>query len=213
VRPGTLVGRAPVASVLLASCLVAPADLDAQGFQHDTSLPIEITADTLEVVQPDRVATFTGNVDAVQGDLVLRADELRVHYSGNEQGGGNAEETGAIRRIEATGNVFLSSPRETAEGDAGVYDVASSSVTLDGAVVLTRGENVIRGQHLEIDLVTGRARVLGAATSAEGAAPGERVRAIFTPAEDEPEAESAPPADDGGADGQDAPPRAPGATE
>jgi lipopolysaccharide export system protein LptA len=211
VRPGTLVGRAPVASVLLASCLVAPADLDAQGFQHDTSLPIEITADTLEVVQPDRVATFTGNVDAVQGDLVLRADELRVHYSGNEQGGGNAEETGAIRRIEATGNVFLSSPRETAEGDAGVYDVASSSVTLDGAVVLTRGENVIRGQHLEIDLVTGRARVLGAATSAEGAAPGERVRAIFTPAEDE--GDSAPPADGGGAGVQEAPSRPPEATE
>lgn len=191
-RPGSSLGWAPGAPILLAFCLVAAADLDAQGFQQDTSLPIEITADTLEVVQPDRVATFTGNVDAVQGELVLRADELRVHYSGNQQDEGGSGQTGAISRIEATGNVFLSSPRETAEGEAGIYDVAGSSVTLDGAVVLTRGENVIRGQHLEIDLVTGRARVVGAGTSAEGAAPGERVRAIFTPAEDAPEAESPP---------------------
>jgi lipopolysaccharide export system protein LptA len=192
VRPGPCAGWALAAPVLVALCLAA-ADLDAQGFQQDTSLPIEITADTLEVVQPDQVATFTGNVDAVQGDLVLRADQLRVHYSGNQQEGGSS---GAIRRIEASGNVFLSSPRETAEGDIGVYDVASSSVTLDGAVVLTRGENVIRGEHLEIDLVTGRARVVGAGTSAEGAPPGERVRAIFTPAEDEPDAPAAdgPPA-------------------
>jgi lipopolysaccharide export system protein LptA len=210
VRPSKRLGRAAVAAVFVASCLLAAADVDAQGFQHDTSLPIEITADRLEVVQPDRVATFTGNVDAIQGDLVLRADELRVHYSGGEQAG-SAEQAGAIRRIEASGNVFLSSPRETAEGDAGVYDVASNSVTLDGEVVLTRGENVIRGRHLEIDLVSGRARVVGAATAAEGAAPGERVRAIFTPSEDAPEDEGAPEGGDGGEVAPQAPPRPPGA--
>jgi lipopolysaccharide export system protein LptA len=193
VRPGPCVGWALGAPLLLTFCLAA-ADLDAQGFQQDTSLPIEITADTLEVVQPDRIATFTGNVDAVQGELVLRADELRVFYSGDQQEGGSS---GAIRRIEASGNVFLSSPRQTAEGDVGVYDVASSSVTLDGTVVLTQGENVIRGEHLDIDLATGRAQVVGAGTSAEGAAPGERVRAIFTPADDAPDAPGAqnpPPA-------------------
>ena len=33
---------------------------------------------SLEVVQDQQVATFTGNVDAVQGELVLSADQLRV---------------------------------------------------------------------------------------------------------------------------------------
>lgn len=177
-------GRAAAAPGVALACLALAANLDAQTFQHDTSLPIEITADTLEVAQADQVATFTGNVDAVQGDLVLRADKLRVHYRGDDQGDQAAASTGTIRRIEATGNVFLSSPRETAEGDVGVYDVASNSVTLDGTVVLTRGENVIHGRHLEIDLVTGRARVTGAGRGVAGAEASERVRAIFTPADD-----------------------------
>ena len=56
------------------------------GQGYDTSLPIEITADSLEVRQEEQIAVFRGNVDAVQGDLNLRADELTVYYrTGDEQ--------------------------------------------------------------------------------------------------------------------------------
>ena len=89
----------------------------------------------------------------------------------------------SIRRIEADGNVLMSSPRETAQGDAGVYDVSASQVTLDGAVVLTRGDNVIRGQRLEVDLASGRSRVFAAVPSTEGGTAPQRVRALFTPDE------------------------------
>lgn len=168
------------APLVLATCLALPAG--AQTLRHDTTLPIEITADTLEVVQDEQVATFTGNVDAVQGDLVLSADRLLVHYRGGDQQADEAAGNGGtIRRIEALGNVLVTSPEETAQGEVGVYDVAGSLVTLEGSVVLTREEHVIRGERLEIDLTTGRSRVLAAVPSAEGGQPPERVRAIFTP--------------------------------
>jgi lipopolysaccharide export system protein LptA len=52
--------------------------------------PIEITADRLIVNQQSQVATFSGHVDAVQGDMSLRADEIKVFYAdqakGDEQG-------------------------------------------------------------------------------------------------------------------------------
>jgi lipopolysaccharide export system protein LptA len=152
----------------------------AQGLRHDGNLPIEITADELEVEQPQNLATFTGNVDAVQGELVLSADRLRVYYygSGEESPAGASS---SIRRIEADGNVFLSSPRETAQGTSGVYDVAGNQLSLEGSVVLTQDDNVIRGERLEIDLVSGYSRVLAAAPGGEGGAPPQRVRAIFTP--------------------------------
>jgi lipopolysaccharide export system protein LptA len=156
----------------------------AQSLQHDTSLPIEITADVLEVMQDQRIAIFTGNVDAVQGDMVLSADQLRVHYGdANEATPATtaAPGAGSIRRIEAEGNVFLSSPRETAQGTAGVYDVASNRVTMAGAVVLTREDNVIRGERLEIDLVSGRSQIFAAVPSTEGGTPPQRVRALFIP--------------------------------
>lgn len=162
--------------------LSPPPDARAQSFQHDTSLPIEITADRLEVVQAEQLATFTGNVDAVQGDLVLSADLLRVHYRSDGSGDAAASAPGSsIRRIEAEGHVFVSSPQETAQGEVGVYDVDRNALTLEGSVILTRDQNVIRGQRLEIDLVTGRSRMLSALPGSEGGTPAQRVRAIFTP--------------------------------
>ena len=165
----------------------------AQGLRHDTSLPIEITADQLEVQQQEQLATFTGNVDAVQGDLVLSADRLRVYYYGEGQEA-PAGASSSIRRIEAEGNVFVSSPQETAQGAAGVYDVASNQLSLEGSVVLTQDDNVIRGDRLEVDLVSGRSRVLAAVPSAAGGEPPQRVRAIFTPQSFASPAESAAPA-------------------
>jgi len=148
------------------------------GATHDTSQPIEITADSLDVEQERQIATFTGNVDAVQGDLILKADKLIVHYKSGADGENN------ISRIVAEGNVFLASPDSTAQGDHGVYDVDGDSMVLTGDVVLTRDENVIRGSRLTLDLATGKSRMEGAAEVAgTTAAPtkGARVKALFVP--------------------------------
>jgi lipopolysaccharide export system protein LptA len=48
---------------------------------------------------------------------------------------------------------------------------------LTGAVVLTRGENVIRGERVVLDLVSGRSRMESGAQGGQGG----RVRALFAP--------------------------------
>src|SRR5579864_7306747 len=117
---------------------VATAQL-ALGQKHDNSQPIEISADSLEVEQDKQIATFRGKVDAIQGEMHLRADTLVVHYRQKGDAGSKAPQAksppktggaggdpfggGAISRIDASGNVFVSSPEETAQGDTGVYDV------------------------------------------------------------------------------------------
>jgi lipopolysaccharide export system protein LptA len=190
VRSGSRRARMAAATAgVLPFLLAVPGPARAQLLQSDSNLPIEITADSLEVMQKENIATFTGNVDAVQGDTVLSADKLRVHYKNDQQGGSTSPASGgAIQRIEAEGHVFLSSPRETAQGNVGVYDVAGNQLTMQGAVVLTRDDNVIRGERLEIDLVSGRSRVLAAVPSSEGGKAPQRVRAIFVPQSKEPAA-------------------------
>ena len=168
---------------LVVAFLLTPGLAWAQvGTGYDTSLPIEITADSLEVQQEEQLAVFTGNVDAVQGELNLRADRLVVHYRTN------AAESNAIRLIEAFGNVFLSSPSEIAQGAKGLYNLDTDTVELTGDVVLTRGESVIRGDLLVMDLATGKSRVTGnaAGTKAGGQASG-RVKALFVPSNDDAE--------------------------
>ena len=140
------------------------------GTRTDSSAPIEIVADTLEVKQREQLAIFRGNVDALQDDMRLRADTLIVHYRENKE---NPDQPG-ISKIEAEGNVFVSSPKETAKGTRGVYDVDRSRIDLVGGVVLTQGENVVRGDRLEMNLATGESKV----ASGEG---GGRVRGLFVP--------------------------------
>ncbi|MEM9370180.1 MAG: lipopolysaccharide transport periplasmic protein LptA [Pseudomonadota bacterium] len=145
------------------------------GFKHDNSEPIEITSDTLEVRQAEQLAIFTGEVVAGQGTLRLTADQLDVFYQ--EQGQETADaDTGAIERLIATGNVFLSNGTETAQGETGTYDVATGIVTMEGSVILTQGGNAISGPKLEIDLKTGVGKVLGG-----------RVKSIFAPSSSEEE--------------------------
>jgi lipopolysaccharide export system protein LptA len=181
--------------VALPMAALSSARAFGQSLDHDSSKPIEISADSLEVEQEQQLATFAGNVDAVQGDLVLSADRLRVHYEGEESAVGIAAGSGnRIRRIDAEGSVIIASPEETAEGDQGTYDVRGKLVVLEGGVVLTRGENVIRGERLVMDLVSGKTRIVGAETTvADGGdvSSGGRVRALFTPASDE-EADNPP---------------------
>lgn len=146
------------------------------GSRADSDKPIEITADTLEVKQNQSLAVFKGRVDAVQGNMRLRSDQLTVHYRDNKE---QPDQPG-ISKIEADGNVFISSPRETAQGARGVYDVDRSRIDLFGSVVLTQGESVVRGERLEMNLATGESKVTGGASAGQSGG-GGRVKGLFVP--------------------------------
>jgi lipopolysaccharide export system protein LptA len=174
--------RPALAALLLALGLAAAAAQTkppAPGGKAQREQPIEINADTLEVQQDKQVAIFTGNVDAVQGELRLKADQLKVWYRQGEKGekgekaaaAGAATPAGAIVRIDAIGRVFVSSPTQTAQGDVGVYDVDSRVITLTGRVVVTQEQNVVRGDRLVMNLDSGQAKMDG-----QG-----RVHGLFTP--------------------------------
>lgn len=152
-------------------------------FESDSSAPIEITADTMEWMHEEQIAIARGNADAIQGRYHLHADVLTAHIA--EGADGSQSE---IKRLDAEGNVILRTPEETATGEIGVYDVDKGEVELVGRVVLTQGENVMRGARLVMDLNTGVSRLDGGAGQA-GPATSQtddgRVRAIFTPDKNE----------------------------
>mgnify|MGYP002039434320 CR=1 FL=1 len=155
-------------ATLIATGALATSNASAQpATTHDTNLPIEITADSLEVKQKEQLAVFRGNVDAIQGEIRLNASEIWVRYRPESEG----EAQGTISRINALGHVRFSTPSETAQGDSGVYDVDAQVITLTGSVVLTRGGNVIRGEKLVLDLATGQSKIEST----------RRVRGLFVP--------------------------------
>jgi len=64
-----------------------------------------------------------------------------------------------IRRIEARGGVTVITKDQNASGDLGVYDLKTKTIALSGNVVVSQGQNVIHGERVVVDTVTGTARV------------------------------------------------------
>ena len=151
--------------------------------------PIEITADTLDVDQEKKTATFDGNVDALQGDIRMKAKRITVFYDGTAEAAPASDSApaeapaadtgmpggGKIRKMVVSGPVHVSSPQETASGDNAVYDVDAARVTLLGNVILTRGPNIIRGSKLTINTETGRS-IIDSSSSFVGAPSSSRCR-------------------------------------
>lgn len=158
-----MIRRLILAAVLLSG---APA-LGQTGLKnHNTDAPIDVDARAIDVLDQNSKAIFSGDVRIVQGDMKLNADTVTVFYDRTNKAGDPT-----IQRLDAQNNVKLVTPTETASGRLGVYDVAQKTITLVGGVTLTRGESVLRGQRLSIDLETGRSKLDGAGTGS-GTAPG-----------------------------------------
>lgn len=138
-----------------------------QGFQANRDKPIKIAANQLEVRDKDKMATFSGEVHVVQGDTDLRCRTLVVYYEEDpskpaampkeQKGPGGGQQQ--IRRMEAKGNVIVTQKDQTATGDTADYDIRTDTVTLTGNVVVTQGQNVLRGQKLVVNTITGVTRM------------------------------------------------------
>jgi lipopolysaccharide export system protein LptA len=91
-------------------------------------------------------------------------------------------EQASIRRVDAQGNVFVSSQDQIGRGDSGVYNSDTGIVTLTGHVRLTRNQNEMRGQYGVVDLNRNVGHLLPAPPS-QGTASGPhaRVQALIMP--------------------------------
>lgn len=137
--------------------------------------PIDIEADTLVVNDAKKAATFDGDVKALQGGMTLQSRALSVFYGGDTGAEGKGAE---ISRIRAEGPVLITTvEKQTVTSDWVVFEATKETVTIGGNVVLSQGENVIKGDRLVIDLKTGRSRFEndGDVTT------GKRVQGLFIP--------------------------------
>jgi lipopolysaccharide export system protein LptA len=116
---------------------------------HNTNAPVDVAADRIEVQDRADRAVFSGNVVVKQAELTLTASRLTVAYANS----GGIQ----IQRLDASGNVIVRSPTETARGAFAIYDLDSKVITMLGGVTLTRGASHVSGARLVIDLNSGRA--------------------------------------------------------
>jgi len=116
------------------------------GLAQDTSLPVEVQADTLSVNNADGTAVFSGNVLVGQGEMRLAAAKVTVEYDKDGK---------AIARLHATGGVTIANLADAAEAKEALYTIDSGVIVLTGDVLLTQGASALSGEKLTIQLKDG----------------------------------------------------------
>ena len=162
-----------IPALLLLAGTAADAQSALKG--HDSNAPIDFDAARIEVTDKSNQALLTGDVHIRQTNLTLDADSVKIFYLRPKVG------PASVQRLDATGNVKMTSPNEKASGRLGIYDVTQRQITLIGDVVLNRGDSVLRGQRLAIDLDSGRSTLDGSGTPSRPGQPatGGRVSGRF----------------------------------
>jgi lipopolysaccharide export system protein LptA len=209
---------ASLATATLAQQSVQGVPNAMQGFSQNRDKPVQISAGSLEVRDKDKTAVWTGEVKVVQGDTTMRSKMLTVYYDG-EQGQGGAANSAAkpavpamrqatpgpggnqsIRKLEAKGSVIVTQKDQTVTGDSATFDMKSNTVTMGGGVLLTQGQNTLKGERLTVNLTTGISKVeVGASGRVQGVFQGSKSDSgkgnSFLPGGSSPPAADATPPD------------------
>jgi lipopolysaccharide export system protein LptA len=171
-----------------------------------TPTDVVTARDSLEWYDQKQVAVARGDAVAVRENVKrIRADVLTAHMTkdkakpaetkpgaglarsasssptakpGAAAGApGTGDESSRISRIDAQGNVIVSTATDIGRGDYGVYNADTGLVTLLGNVTITRGDNAIRGQYAVVDLNNNVSRMMP--TAGQPGSPASRVEGLF----------------------------------
>jgi lipopolysaccharide export system protein LptA len=134
-----------------------------------------ITArDSLEWYDAKQLAVARGDAVAIREPKRVRADVLVAQVT-HPPG-----ESAHVSRVDAHGNVVVSSMDQIGRGSTGVYNADTGIATLSGNVTLTRGDNELKGQYGVVDLNNNVSRLLAGPPGGEGPAAG-RVQGLIVP--------------------------------
>lgn len=168
-----------------------------------TATDIVTARDSLEWYDAKQVAVARGDAVAVRDTKRIRADVLTAHMTkdkpksnegkpevtppkaapaanaklGGGAGPGAGSDDSRISRVDAQGNVLVSTETDVGRGDYGVYNAETGIATLLNNVTVTRGPNTIRGQYAVMDLNNNISRMLPAPAS-PGSEP-RRIEGVF----------------------------------
>ena len=133
----------------------ALADEKSLGFgnlSEDTKKPIITSSDQMTVDNKLSQAELIGNVEIVQGNLLLYADYVRVTYS---------EDQSKIDAIFALDNVILISGEDRATADEADYNLDRGTIVMIGNALVSQDGNTVRADRAEFNIENGAASLSG----------------------------------------------------
>lgn len=132
--------------------------------------PIQIEADKMTAVDKSQTVTFSGNVDARQGDVRIRSDEMIVFYLEDDAKDDSEKKTKSAQQVEkivCTGNVEITSAEWLGTSETMHYFSKKNLVQLIGNAKAYQGQNMVQGERIDYHLDTGQSEVFGSKATIE----------------------------------------------
>ena len=116
--------------------------------ESNSSAPIHIEADRMISQEQKNSVGFIGNVDAKQGDITIRADEMTVYYTednGRKKGHGRSSE---VKKLICKKHVEITEGDWLGTGNRMDYFAKDRKVILSGNAKAWQGQNMVSGKTI-----------------------------------------------------------------
>ncbi|WP_299238320.1 lipopolysaccharide transport periplasmic protein LptA [Sulfurihydrogenibium sp.] len=100
--------------------------------------PVVITADKLEYSNKDKIAIYTGKVEAIKGNIKLNADMMKIFL----------DDKGDVSKIIATGNVYFEQENKWGKGKEAEYYKDKNLIILRKDAEVHQDKNVVEGDEI-----------------------------------------------------------------
>ncbi|MCI5143564.1 MAG: lipopolysaccharide transport periplasmic protein LptA [Candidatus Electrothrix sp. ATG1] len=150
------------------------------GFCQSNDEPINIEADRMISQEEKNSVVFIGNVDASQGKVTIRTDEMTIYYKPNDPKKPK-DQSRQVEKMICVGNVKVTQEDWLGTGKRMEYFDDARKVILHGNAKAWQGQNMVSGKTITYFLDEKRSVVESPDTVVGKGKKQERVRATVIP--------------------------------
>jgi lipopolysaccharide export system protein LptA len=137
--------RRLLAAALTAALLLSTGPAESKDNEDP---PINIEADRMVSKEQSNTVVFTGNVDASQGKITIRTDEMTVHYVEKGSPGKDKKKSSKVERLVCIGNVEVTQDDWLGTSERMDYYADERKVVLSGNAKAWQGKNMVSGKTI-----------------------------------------------------------------
>jgi len=114
---------------------------------EDAAEPIHIEADRMISQEQDNSVIFIGNVDAKQGNITIRSDEMTVYYT-QKKNSKKKNSSSQVKKLICKKNVEITQDDWLGTGNRMDYFAKERKVILSGNAKAWQGQNMVSGKTI-----------------------------------------------------------------
>jgi lipopolysaccharide export system protein LptA len=153
---------------------IAPCATAAEEAVSDVAGAITVHSRALSVDHSSNIVTFSGDVRAVNDEMVILCREMKIYYNNEAAERGAGDASYRIQKIVSTGDVRITRAMGgEASAETVVYHQAEEKMILTGNPVIRQGKDYVEGDRIVFFIRENRS----IAESAEGG----KVKAVIFP--------------------------------